>query len=40
MPPQCGGMGAFYERHGLTVLEKITLPKLDLPMWLMLRKPQ
>jgi len=30
----------FYEKHGLTVLEKITLPKLDLPMWLMIRKPQ
>ncbi len=30
----------FYEKHGLTVLEKINLPKLDLPMWLMLRKPQ
>ena len=31
---------SFYEKHGLTVLEKITLPQLDLPMWLMLRKPQ
>jgi len=30
----------FYEKHGFAVLEKINLPKLDLPMWLMLRKPQ
>ena len=30
----------FYEKHGFVVLEKIILPKLDLPMWLMLRKPQ
>lgn len=30
----------FYKKHGFTVLEKITLPKLNLPMWLMLREPQ
>ncbi len=29
----------FYEKHGFTVLEKINLPILDLPMWLMLRSP-
>ncbi len=29
----------FYEKHGFTVLEKINLSKLDLPMWLMLRSP-
>jgi len=29
----------FYEKHGFTVFEKINLPKLDLPMWLMLRHP-
>ncbi len=31
---------SFYEKHGFTVLEKINLPKLDLPMWLMLRNPR
>ena len=30
----------FYEKHGFAVLEKINLPKLDLPMWLLLRSPQ
>ncbi len=30
----------FYEKHGFTVLERINLPKLDLPMWLMFRKHQ
>ncbi len=31
---------AFYQKHGFAVLEKIVLDKLDLPMWLMERKPQ
>ncbi len=30
----------FYEKHGFSVLEKINLPKLEVPMWLMLRSPQ
>ncbi len=30
---------SFYEKHGFAVLEKINLPKIDLPMWLMLRHP-
>ncbi len=29
----------FYEKHGFSVLETITLPKIDLPMWLMIRNP-
>ncbi len=30
----------FYEKHGFAVLEKIVFKKLNLPMWLMERKPQ
>jgi len=30
---------AFYEKHGLTVLQKIVLPKINLPMWQMSRQP-
>lgn len=29
----------FYERHGFSVLKEIQLPKLDLPMWEMSRRP-
>ena len=31
---------SFYEKHGLTVLEKIMFKKINMPMWLMARKPQ
>ena len=30
----------FYEKHGLTVLEKVVFKKINMPMWLMARKPQ
>lgn len=30
----------FYEKHGLTVLEKTVIRKMNVPMWLMERKPQ
>lgn len=30
---------SFYEQHGLTVLQKIVFKKINLPMWLMERKP-
>ena len=31
---------AFYEKHGFKMLKKIVLKKLQLPMWLMERKPE
>lgn len=30
----------FYEKHGLRVLQKITLDQVSLPMWLMARAPE
>ena len=29
----------FYEKHGFIILQEIVLDKLELPMWLMERKP-
>jgi len=31
---------AFYENHGFTLLEEVSLKTLDLPAWLMVRAPQ
>ncbi len=30
----------FYEKHGLTVLKEVVFKKINMPMWLMTRKPQ
>ncbi len=30
----------FYEKHGLNVLEEVVFKKINMPMWLMARKPQ